>query len=155
MVELLHQLGGLFLGSVPTMLLFLLVVVCYRTLVYRPLTKVLSERRARTEGAIEAAAASIATADAKAQEYEAKLRVVRGDIFAARRQRLEQWNRERENALAEARDGARRTVLEAQTALDQEAAVAHRAVEISAENLAEEVLRAILPPELAVSGSSR
>jgi F-type H+-transporting ATPase subunit b len=155
MVEILHQLGGLFLGSVPTMLLFLLVVACYRTLVYHPLMKTLDERRARTEGAMEAAAASIAAADAKAEEYEAKLRAVRADIFAARRQRLEQWNRERENALTAARDGARRTMLEAKTALDEEAAAAHRAVEISAENLAGEVLRAILPPELAVSGSSR
>ena len=65
MVVILHQLGGLFIGSVPTMLLFLLLVALYRTLVYHPLTKVLSERRALTEGAIEAAAASIAAADAK------------------------------------------------------------------------------------------
>ena len=155
MVVILHQLGGLFLGSVPTMLLFLLLVACYRTLVYYPLTKVLSERRARTEGAVEAAAASIAAADAKAQEYEAKLRAVRGDIFGARQRRLEQWNRERESALAEARERARKTIAEAQASLDREAAAAHRVVESSAEQLADEILRVILPPELAVSGSSR
>ena len=155
MVVILHQLGELFIGSVPTMLLFLLIVALYRTLVYHPLTKVLSERRALTEGAIEAAAAAIAAAEARAQEYEAKLRAVRSDVFAKRRQRMEQWNRERDSALASVRDGSRRSILEAQAALDQEAAVARRAVESSVEGLAEEVLRAILPPELAVSGSSR
>jgi F-type H+-transporting ATPase subunit b len=155
MVVILHQLGGLFIGSVPTMLLFLLIVALYRTLVYHPLTKVLSERHALTEGAIEAAAAAIAAADARAQEYEAKIRAVRSDVFAKRRQRMEEWNRERDSALTSVRDGARRNILEAQAALDQEAAVARRAVESSVEGLAEEVLRAILPPGLVVSGSSR
>jgi F-type H+-transporting ATPase subunit b len=151
----LHQLGGLFLGSVPTMLLFLVLVAFYRTLVYRPLTKTLDARRALTEGAIEAAAASVAAADARAQEYEARLRAVRADIFGARRLRIEQWNRERESTLAEVRERAKRKVSEAQATLDQEVASGRRVVESSAEELAEEVLRAILPPELAVSGSSR
>jgi F-type H+-transporting ATPase subunit b len=155
MADVLHQLGGLFLGSVPTMLLFLLLIVCYRALVYHPLRKVLDERRARTEGAIEAAQASIAAADAKAQEYEAKLRAVRSDIFFARRQRLEQWNRDRDSMLAEARERARKTITEAEAALDREAAAARLAVESAAEGLAEEILRAILPPELAMSGSTR
>ena len=58
MDETLHQLGGLLLGSVPTIFLFLLLVILYRFLVYGPLTRVLSERRARTEGAIEQANAA-------------------------------------------------------------------------------------------------
>jgi F-type H+-transporting ATPase subunit b len=155
MVTVLHQLGGLFLGSVPTMLLFLLIVVLYRTLVYRPLTRILDERRAETEGAIESAAASIARAEARAQEYEARLRAVRSDISVARRLRLEQWNRERESALAEVRERVKGRISQAQAALDQEAAAARRIIESSVEELAEEILRAILPPKLAASGSSR
>jgi hypothetical protein len=68
---------------------------------------------------------------------------------------MEQWNRERDSALTSVRDGARKSISEAQAALDHEAAVARHAVESSVEGLAEEVLRAILPPGLAVSGSSR
>ena len=45
MNETLHQLGGLLLGSVPTIFLFLLLVILYRFLVYGPLTRVLNERR--------------------------------------------------------------------------------------------------------------
>jgi F-type H+-transporting ATPase subunit b len=151
----LHQLGGLFVGSLPTMLLFLLIVVLYRALVYRPLTAVLNERRSRTEGAIERARVAIAAADAKAQEYEAKLRAARTDVFAARRHRLEEWNRQRESALAEVRDRARRRISEAQAALADEEAAARRTIESSAEELAGEVLRAILPPDRVLSGSSR
>src|ERR1700761_6425332 len=117
MDETLHQLGGLLLGSVPTILLFFLIVICYRILVYGPLTSVLKERRARTEGAIEAANAATAAADAKAQEYEAQLRAARGTIFQARQKRQEQWSRERDHAIAEALETARRQVEEAKTAL--------------------------------------
>ena len=46
MDEILQQLGGLVLGSVPTMVLFILLVTAYGLLVRRPLDRVLAERRA-------------------------------------------------------------------------------------------------------------
>ena len=81
MDQILHQLGGLLLGSVPTILLFVVLIILYRVLVYGALTRVLAERRARTEGAMEQAHDAIAAADAKAQEYEAKVRMARVEIF--------------------------------------------------------------------------
>src|SRR5580698_7534109 len=107
MDETLHQLGGLLLGSVPTIFLFLLLVILYRFLVYGPLTRVLTERRERTEGAIEQANAAAA---AKTQEYEAQLRAARSRIFQARQQKMEQWNRERDRAIAEAHEAAQNQV---------------------------------------------
>ena len=53
--ELLRQLGGLVLGSVPTMIIFLFLVFAYRFILYGALVKTLAERRARTTGALEAA----------------------------------------------------------------------------------------------------
>ena len=55
MEEILNQLGELVLGSVPTMVLFILLVIAYGLLVRRPLDRVLAERRARTTGAVEQA----------------------------------------------------------------------------------------------------
>ena len=52
MNTILTQLGGLFLGSVPTIVFFVLLVIAYGYLVRRPLDKVLAERRARTVGAV-------------------------------------------------------------------------------------------------------
>jgi F-type H+-transporting ATPase subunit b len=100
MNETLHQLGGLLLGSIPTIFLFLVLVILYRLLVYGPLMRVLSERRARTEGAIEQAEAATAAAAAKTQEYEAQLRAARSRIFQARQQKLQQWTLERDRAVA-------------------------------------------------------
>jgi F-type H+-transporting ATPase subunit b len=155
MDELLHQLGGLLLGSVPTICIFLLIVVSYRLLVYGPLTRVLRERYARTEGTLEEAHAAIAAAEAKSQEYDAKVRAARAAIFHARELRLQQWNSERDKAVAEAREIAQRRVAEAKNATAQQVEEAKRRIESSADELAAEVLRVILPADLALSGSSR
>ena len=125
MDETLHQLGGLLLGSVPTIFLFLLLVILYRLLVYGPLTRVLNERRERTEGAIEQANAAMAAAAAKTQEYEAQLRAARSRIFQARQQKQQQWTRERDNAIAEAHAAAQRQVEEAKSALQAQTEAAH------------------------------
>jgi F-type H+-transporting ATPase subunit b len=145
MEETLQQLRELLLGSVPTIFLFLLLVALYRFLVYGPLTRVLAERRARTEGAIEQANAAAAAASAKAQEYEARLRAARAKIFHARQQKLEQWNRERDRALAEAHDAAQRQVQDAKLALQAQANAGRRTIENSIDELAEEILDAVLP----------
>jgi len=144
MNETLHQLGGLLLGSVPTIFLFLLLVILYRFLVYGPLTRVLNERRARTEGAIEQAHAATAAAEAKTQEYEAQLRAARARIFQARQKKQEQWNRERDSAIAEAHEAARRQLDQAKSALQTQTSAAHRTLESSIDELAAEILRAIL-----------
>lgn len=146
---ILHQLGDLALGSVPTMIIFLILVLAYRFLVFGPLSRTLAERRERTQGAMERAAAAIAAADAKSQEYEARLRAARADIFRHRDQRIQQWNRERESALASARLSAQERVRVAQAALEAQAAEARRQIEGSTEQLASQILQAILPASVA------
>ena len=92
------QVGQLFVGAVPTALLFILVVLAYQFLVQRPLSRTLAERRARTEGAMEAARQAIARAEERAREYEARLRQARAEIYKVREQRVRQWNAERDAA---------------------------------------------------------
>ena len=145
MNETLHQLGGLLLGSVPTIFLFFLVVIFYQFLVYRPLMRVLNERRERTEGAIEQAHAAIAAAAAKTQEYEAQLRAARARIFQARQKKQEEWNHARDRAIAEAHEAAQRQIEDAKTALQVQSNAARQTIEASVDDLAGEILRAILP----------
>jgi F-type H+-transporting ATPase subunit b len=145
MNETLHQLGGLLLGSIPTIFLFFLIVLLYQFLVYRPLTRVLNERRERTEGAIEQAHAAIAAAAAKTQEYEAQLRAARARIFQARQKKQEEWNQARDRAVAEAHGAAQRQIEEAKAALQAQSNAARQTIEASIDDLAGEILRAILP----------
>jgi F-type H+-transporting ATPase subunit b len=145
MNDTLQQLRGLLLGSIPTIFLFFLVVVLYQFLVYRPLTRVLNERRERTEGAIEQAHAAIAAAAAKTQEYEAQLRAARARIFQARQKKQEEWNHARDQAIAEAHQAAQRQIEEAKAALQVQSNSARQTIEGSIDDLAGEILRAILP----------
>jgi F-type H+-transporting ATPase subunit b len=78
---MLVQLGGLLLGAIPTAILLLLVYLLYSVLVHNPLKKVLDERRAKTEGAVQKAQAYIAAAAARTAEYEQLLREARLLVF--------------------------------------------------------------------------
>ncbi|HEX3660995.1 MAG TPA: hypothetical protein VHU89_06165 [Acidobacteriaceae bacterium] len=151
MDELLHQIGDLALGSVPTLILFILLVLAYRFILYGRLQQIRAERRERTAGALEKSRLAIAEADVRAQEYEAKLRAARAEIFRAREQRIRQWNGERENALAAARLAAQQQVHAAQTALQAQGVEARKQIETSAGQLAAQVLAAVLPSTAAES----
>ena len=155
MDETLHQLEGLLLGSVPTIFLFLLIVILYRLLVYDPLTRVLNERRERTDGAIEQADAAMAAAAAKTQEYEAQLRAARSKIFQARQLKQQQWTRERDSAVAEAHAAAQRQVEEAKSALQAQTNAGRHTIEGSIDQLAGEILAVVLPKSRAAVGRAR
>jgi F-type H+-transporting ATPase subunit b len=145
MDQILNQLGGLVLGSVPTMILFILLVAAYGLLVRRPLDRVLAERRARTSGAVEQARGAIAAAEAETSVYEDKLSSARAEIFQAREQRLKRWNEEREAALAQVRQAAKDRVNGAKQEIDQSAQEARAQVEKLSGELSASILAAVLP----------
>jgi F-type H+-transporting ATPase subunit b len=145
MEEIIQQLGTLLLGAVPTVLLFIAMVIAYRFLVQGPLTKTLKERRARTEGAVEDAHKAIARAEDRAAEYANKLRQARAEIYKMREQRIQQWNVERDAALDTARQSAGVKVGQAKAELEVETGHARQAIQASAGDLADRVVRAVLP----------
>jgi len=151
MQEILQQIGGLLLGAIPTALLFIVLVLAYQFLIQGPLSATLKQRRARTEGALEDAQKAIAQAEARAAEYAAKLREARSEVYKVREQRVKQWNAEREAALDAARKAASLKVSQARAELDAEAAAARKTIEGAAAELANQVVRAVLP--LAAGGS--
>jgi F-type H+-transporting ATPase subunit b len=149
---ILQQIGALLLAAIPTILLFVVMVVAYQILVQGPLTRMLAERRARTAGAVEDAHKAIAQAEAKAAEYADKLRHARAEIFKMREQRAKQRNAERETALDAARKAAGAKVDQAKAELDVETERARHTIQGSAGELANQVVRAVLP---LAAGSSR
>lgn len=155
MDEILNQLGGLVLGSIPTMVLFILLVVAYGMLVRRPLDRVLAERRLRTSGAMEQAKGAIAAAEAETTAYEEKLRAARAAIFQAREQRLKQWNEEREIALAQVREQAQTRVRGAKQEIERGVQDARVQIEDKAGELSAKILSAVLPSNVSSTEVSR
>jgi F-type H+-transporting ATPase subunit b len=152
MQEISQQLGTLLLSAVPTVLLFIVLVVAYQFLIQGPLTATLKQRRARTDGAVEDAQKAIALAEARAEEYATKLRQARAEVYKVREQRVKQWGAERDAALDAARKAAGIKVSEAKTALEGEAELARKSIRSSSAELANQVVRAVLP---AVAGGTR
>ncbi|HEY1161129.1 MAG TPA: ATP synthase F0 subunit B [Terracidiphilus sp.] len=152
MQETIHQVVLLLVGAVPTILLFIVLVLSYQFLVQGPLSATLKERRARTEGAVEDAHKAIAQAEARAAEYAARLRQARAEVYKAREQRVKQWSAERDTQVDHARKAAGVKVAQAKAELDAEAAQARQSIQASAGELASQVVRAVLP---AGAGGSR
>ena len=152
MQEVIQQVGELLRGSLPTLILFILLVLAYQFLVQGPLSRTLAERRARTSGAVEEANKAIAVAESKADDYANKLRQARAEVFRVREQRLQQWAHERDTVLDAARKKALQRVLEAKLALESEAQAARKTLMAGADQLAEQVVRAVMP---AAAGGSR
>ena len=145
MQVIIQQLGTFLLSAIPTILLFTVLVLAYQFLVQAPLTATLLERHARTEGAQQKARQAIAQAEELAGEYADKLRLARGEVFKAREARIKQGSAERDAALDAARKVAGQKVIQANAALEAEAAQARLAIKASAGDLARQVVRAVLP----------
>lgn len=149
MDQILNQLGGLVLGSLPTVFLFVLLVAAYGLLVRRPLDKVLAERVARTTGAVEQARGAMAAAEAETKVYEDKLRNARAEIFQTREQKSKEWAAQREIALEQVRRAAGDRVRVAKLEIEQSSVSARTQIEGMSDELSAQVLRAVLP--MAVS----
>jgi F-type H+-transporting ATPase subunit b len=144
-MEILNQLAGLILGSLPTVFFFVVLVAAYGFLVRRPLDKVLLERRARTSGAVDQARGAMTAAEAETAVFEDKLRVARRELSQARDARVKQWAEERERVLSAARAETESRVRAARESLDASAASARHGMEGMSEELSAQVLRAVLP----------
>jgi F-type H+-transporting ATPase subunit b len=149
MDETFRQIGELLLGSIPTIILFLLLYGLYTVLVHKPLMRVLAERRARTQGAIEKARADIALAERRTAEYEQKLRDARIAILKAQEARRALATKAREAALAEARAQSQAQVQQARAAIEQDKQAAQTTLDSEAGRLATEIIRIVLEPAMA------
>jgi F-type H+-transporting ATPase subunit b len=146
MNEILGQLGGLLLGSVPTIILVVLLYGIYTVVVHKPLVAVLAERRSRTEGAVEKAQADIAKAEARTADYEQRLREARMKLFKSQEARRQLALQARTAAVAEARSKAQAQVERAREAIEKDKVMAQSTLEAESGKLAAEIIRTVLEP---------
>jgi F-type H+-transporting ATPase subunit b len=145
-MDLLRQLGELFLAAVPTAIVVFLFYLVLRWSFFAPMERIFAERKARISGAQADAATLKAAAIEKQRNYRETLRKARSEILAeqdaARRVALE----ERGKLIQQARRQGADEVQTAKARLAEQTAVAKAAIESSASQLAEEVAQTILEP---------
>ena len=154
-MEILNQLGELFLAAVPTVVLVFLFYLVLRWSFFAPMERVLSERHKRAAGARQEAEASRTAVQEKLRVYNEALRKVRGEIFveqeAARRHVLD----ERQAAVNAARSAAQMEVQAAKKMLAAEVEAVRLQLEQSSGVLAGEIAEAILAGRPTGSGATR
>ena len=143
-MEILNQLGDLFLSAVPTVILVFLFYLFLRWSFFGPLERVLSERHKRAAGARQQAEASRVAVQEKLRAYHEALRKARGEIFveqeAGRRRVLD----ERQASVNAARSAAQQELQAAKKALAADVEAARLQLEQSNDALAGEIAESIL-----------
>ena|SRR5438270_5673032 len=153
MEQILNQLGELLLGAVPTVILLVTLIVLYKLILHNKLVEVLTERKARTEGAVQKAKADLAAAEAKTADYENRMREAKLALYKAQEARRKLLMDSRATALAEARAAAEAKVKEARAGVEKDVQAARASLAGESEKLAAEIVRAVLAP--AAAGGAR
>ncbi|MBX5495938.1 MAG: ATP synthase F0 subunit B [Bryobacteraceae bacterium] len=144
MDQTLQALGGILLNALPTLVLVLLLHFYLKKVFFEPLGRILKERHAATEGARQAAQASLARASERAAAYEQALRDARTEIYREQEELRRGLLEEQSRAVQEAREKASRMVEEARLQLASELEAGKRTLQAQSEELAELMTRHLL-----------
>jgi F-type H+-transporting ATPase subunit b len=143
-MELLHQLGELFLGAVPTVVIVLLFYFFLRWAFFTPIQKAMAERSALIEGARAEAAQAEAAEKHELDAYGEALRKARAEIFAEQEAARQIVLAERAQLLKSMRMREQEEVKKAKAQIDVELAAARVEVDRETPALASEIVRVVL-----------
>ena len=143
-MEILNQLGDLFLAAIPTVVILFLFYLFMRWSFFLPMERVLSERHKRAEGARQEAEASRVAAHEKLRVYNEALRKARGEIFASQESARRQVLDARQTAVNAARTAAQAELRSAKMALAAEVDATRSLLQQSSDTLAEEIAESLL-----------
>jgi F-type H+-transporting ATPase subunit b len=143
-MEILRQLGELFLQAVPTVLIIVVFYWILRGLFFGPLLKVMAEREARTIGARKAAESAQNAAAEKVKQYQNALREARAKVYGEQEAARKKLMDERAAKLKDARAKATIQVGQAKERVSGELVAAIKEVETTVPQLSAEIVSRLL-----------
>jgi len=143
-MAIVHQLGELFLGAVPTVLLILIFYFTLKSLFFKPLLAVMAEREARSIGAQRAADAAQSLAAEKHKQYQEALKQARARLYAEQEVARKTLLGERAALLQDARAKSSAEVIAAKERVAGEYDAARRDLEAGISQLAAEIASRVL-----------
>jgi F0F1-type ATP synthase membrane subunit b/b' len=154
-VEIVNQLGELFLAAVPTVIIVFLFYLFMRWSFFKPMERVLSERHKRAEGARIEAEASRVAAHEKQRIYTETVKKARAEVFAEQESQRRRTLDERQATINAARVTAQTALQEAKKGIAEDVKAARVELEQSSGSLANEIAKAILAGRPSGPGSSQ
>lgn len=143
-MEIVNQLGGLFLAAVPTVIIVFLFYFFLRWSFFKPMERVLSERHKRAEGARVEAEASHAAAQEKQRAYTETLRKARAEIFSEQETLRRRALDERQASINTARTAAQSALQEAKKGIAADVQAARAELEQTSGTLANDIAETLL-----------
>ena len=140
----LHDLGDLLVKSVPTILFFVFLIFYLKAVLFRPLARILDERKKATEGVRQLAQQAFEAADQRGSEVERILAQARTDLHKRQEEMRHRWADELSQKIAAARAQAAHQVEEARHQIAAEVARTQSELDASVENLSEQVVASLL-----------
>jgi F0F1-type ATP synthase membrane subunit b/b' len=153
-MDILHQLGDLFLQAVPTVVIVFLFYLFMRWAFFTPIQKAMAERDGKIEGARRDATAIEEAARKDLENYHEALRKARAEIYAEQEGARQAILDERAKNLKAMRSLARKEVAEAKNRIAVELAAARAEMERQTPELASEIVRAILENPFSFEGGT-
>jgi F-type H+-transporting ATPase subunit b len=144
MEQTLQALSGILLKAVPTTLLLIVLHFYLKAMLFRPLQKMLSEREALTAGARRAAEASLAAAERKAEDYEAKFRDARAEVYREQEETRRVWIEDQAKQIAAGQARTAESLTAERTRLDEETATAKASLVDTSAALADKIATTVL-----------
>lgn len=144
MEQTLQALAGILLKGIPTVVIVLFLHFYLKSMLFKPLEKVLKQRDEAIGGARKAAEASLANAERKAAEYEAAIRDARADVYKEQEAARAKLISDQEARIQEARKRMDAMIQDAKAQIATETAAAQQTLSGQTAALADQIAASIL-----------
>ncbi|MBV9155727.1 MAG: ATP synthase F0 subunit B [Acidobacteriaceae bacterium] len=144
MDETLNALADLLVKALPTIVFFILLTTYLKYVFFKPLGRILDERKQQTEGVRELARRAFDAAEKKHSEFEQALQIARAEIHQEHEALRRKWAQEQVQIVAKARAEADVQIEQAKREISQEAQRAEADLNASVESLSERIVSSLL-----------
>jgi F-type H+-transporting ATPase subunit b len=144
MEQTLQALSGILLKAIPSALLLIIIHFYLKAMLFKPLQKVLKQREELTLGARKAADESLAAAERKAQDYEAKFRDARSEVYRQQEETRKTWLDDQTKQIAAAHARSTEAMAAADKRIADETAVAKQNLVETSAALADSIANRVL-----------
>ena len=144
MEQTLQALSGILLKAIPTVILLIILHFYLKAMLFKPLQKTLKEREELTAGARKAADESLAAAERKAQDYEAKFRDARAEVYRDQEQTRQVWMEDQAKQIDAGKARSGETLAAARKQLAAETAEAKASLVETSAALADRIATTVL-----------
>ena len=132
------------LKAIPTVILLIILHFYLKAVLFKPLQKTLKRREELTAGARKAAEQSLATAERKAQDYEAKFRDARAEVYRDQEETRRVWMEDQAKQVAAGQARTAETLTLARKQMAAEAVAAKQSLVETSAGLADRIANSVL-----------